>query len=57
MPETLEIIKGYLVTLPDGFECRLGPDLTRAQNYAAAQHAVSIEPLYVKRQVLAAGSE
>jgi hypothetical protein len=44
-----EIIKGYLVTLPDGHECRLGPDLTRAQNYAAQNHSALIEPMYVRR--------
>jgi len=43
------VVKGWLVTLPDGFECRLGPDETRAQNYAVQQRATSIEPMYVRR--------
>jgi hypothetical protein len=49
---TVDVVVGYLVTLPDGHECRLGPDLTRAQNYAAQNRALAIEPIYVKRQTL-----
>lgn len=44
-----EILVGYLVTLPDGFECRMGPDQARAQNYAVNQRARMIEPMYVWR--------
>jgi hypothetical protein len=43
------VIKGWLVTLPDGHECRLGPDETRARNYAAQNHA-TLEPMYVQRR-------
>jgi hypothetical protein len=49
MPNTIDVIVGYLITLPDGFQCRLGPDLTRAQNYATQQHARSLEPMFVRR--------
>lgn len=47
-----DVVVGYLVTLPDGFECRLGPDLTRAQNYATQQRAVGIEPMVVRRRLM-----
>jgi hypothetical protein len=43
------IIVGYLVTLPDGYECRLGPDYTRALHYAAQQHG-KIEAMFVERR-------
>lgn len=46
---TVDVLVGYLVVLPDGFQCRLGPDRTRAEIYAAAQHAL-LEPMYVKRK-------
>lgn len=45
-----DVIVGYLVTLPDGFTCRLGPDKTRAMMYYANQRAMSIEAMYVKRE-------
>ncbi len=45
---TVEVVVGYLVTLPDGHECRMPPDKTRAELYAAKNHA-TIEPMYVKR--------
>ncbi len=45
----VEIVVGYLVTLPDRHECRLGPDRTRAEVYAAQNRATMIEPIYVKR--------
>ena len=44
----MRVIVGYLVTLPDGYECRLGPDYTRALHYAAQQHG-QIEPMFVDR--------
>jgi hypothetical protein len=44
----LEIVVGYLVTLPDGHECRMPADKTRVELYAAKNHA-TIEPIYVKR--------
>ena len=47
--EQHEAVVGYLVTLPNGYACRLGPDLGRAQHYAAEQRAVSIEVMYVRR--------
>ena len=46
-----DLVVGYLVTLQDGYECRMGPDLTRAQNYAVQQHARSIEAMFVRRAV------
>ena len=46
-----DVVVGYLVTLPDGFECRLGPDLTRAQNYAVQQRALRIEAMVVRRKI------
>ena len=46
---TVEVVVGYLVTLANGYNCRLGPDLGRAQHYAAEQRAVSMEPMYVRR--------
>lgn len=45
---TVLVLKGWLVTLADGHECRLGPDETRAKLYAAQQHGTA-EPLYVRR--------
>lgn len=47
--EPMRVIVGYLVTLENGYACRLGPDLGRAQHYAAEQRAVSVEPMYVLR--------
>lgn len=47
------VIVGYLVTLPDGYECRLGPDETRARLYAARNHSGMVEPMYVLRSAAA----
>jgi hypothetical protein len=44
----VDVIVGYLVTLPDGYECRMPADKTRAELYAAKNHA-TIEPMYVRR--------
>ena len=44
----VEVVVGYLVTLPDGHECRLGPDRGRAEQYAARNHGI-IEPMIVRR--------
>lgn len=49
------VIVGYLVTLPDGYECRLGPDETRARLYAARNHSGKVEPMYVRRAAPAPG--
>ena len=46
--DRVPVLKGWLVTLPDGFETRMGLDKTRAENYAAQQHG-TIEPLFVFR--------
>lgn len=43
------VVKGWLVTLPDGHETRLGPDETRARLYAVQQRAVRVEALFVMR--------
>ena len=51
IPGTVEVLVGYLVTFPDGHECRLGPDRTRAEIYAAKQHA-TLEPTFVIRPTL-----
>lgn len=53
--ESTGVVVGYLVTLPNGYEARLGPDLTRAQVYAVQQHAARIEPMVVRRMPPAAG--
>lgn len=45
---TVEVVVGWLVTLADGHECRLGPDETRAKLYAAQQHGTA-EPMFVRR--------
>ena len=45
---TVEVVVGWLVTLADGHECRLGPDDTPARIYAAQQHGTA-EPMYVRR--------
>lgn len=44
------VLKGYLITLPDGYECRMAPDKTRADLYAAANHG-TVEPLFVRREL------
>lgn len=55
MPASVEILVGYLVTHADGYQARLAPDLTRAELYAARQHA-TIEPMYVRRPAHPAAS-
>ena len=47
---TVEVIVGYLVTHADGYEARVGPDRTRAELYAARNHA-TLEPMYVRRPI------
>jgi hypothetical protein len=42
------VLVGWLVTLPNGYECRLGADKARADHYAAQQHA-TLEPMFVMR--------
>jgi hypothetical protein len=42
------VLVGWLVTFGKGNEARLGPDKTRAENYAAHSHG-TIEPMYVWR--------
>lgn len=46
--DAVELLVGYLVTHADGYEARIGPDKTRAELYAARNHA-TIEPMFVKR--------
>ena len=48
---TVELVVGYLVTHADGYEARFGPDRTRAELYAAKQHA-TLETMYVRRGTL-----
>lgn len=43
-----DVLVGYLVTHPDGYEARLGPDRTRAELYAARNRAM-LEPMFVRR--------
>jgi hypothetical protein len=43
------VLKGYLVTLANGFESRLGPDKGRALTYAMQQRGSRVEPLFVER--------
>lgn len=43
-----EVLVGYLVTHPDGYEARLGPDRTRAELYAARNRAM-LKPMFVRR--------
>jgi len=45
---TVEVIVGYLVTHPDGYQVRMPPDKARADGYAARQHGV-VETMYVRR--------
>lgn len=47
-PDRAPVLVGWLVTLPDGFETRMGPDKARATHYAAQQHA-TMEPMFVFR--------
>lgn len=51
-PHTGEVLvlKGFLVTHADGYEARIAPDRTRAELYAARNHA-TLEPLYVRRPI------
>lgn len=49
-PQTVEVLVGYLVTHADGYEARVGPDRTRAELYAARNHA-TLEPMYVRRPI------
>lgn len=42
------VIVGYLVTHPDGYQVRMPPDRTRAELYAARQHA-TVEVMFVRR--------
>jgi hypothetical protein len=48
---TVELTVGYLVTHPDGFEARLGPDRARAEVYLRQHRAMLIEPMYVRRNL------
>lgn len=43
------LVVGYLVTHENGYEARLSADRTRAELYAARNHA-TIEPMYVRRR-------
>lgn len=47
----VRVLKGYLVTLPNGFETRLGPDKGRALTYAMQQRGSRVEPLFVELEV------
>lgn len=51
----IEVVVGYLVTHPDGYEARLGPDETLAQLYAARNRG-RIEPMFVRRSAPADSS-
>jgi hypothetical protein len=42
------VLVGWLVTLPDGLQTRMGLDKARAVNYATQQHA-TIEAMFVFR--------
>lgn len=44
----VEVVVGYLVTHSDGYQVRLDRDRTRAELYAARNHA-TLEPMYVRR--------
>jgi hypothetical protein len=44
----VEVPVGYLITHPDGYEVRMPPDRTRAELYAAKQHA-TVEAMFVRR--------
>ena len=47
----VDVLVGYLVTHADGYQVRIGPDRTRAELYAARNHA-TLEPMYVRRPPL-----
>lgn len=47
--EAVEVVVGHLVTGRDGKQALILGDRTRAENYAIGQHAVAIEPAYVRR--------
>lgn len=46
--DRVPVLVGWLVTFGKGNEARLGPDKTRAENYAAHSHG-TIEAMYVWR--------
>ena len=48
--DRVPVLVGWLVTLPDGFQTRMGPDKARADHYAAQQHG-TLEPMFVWRAV------
>jgi len=48
MPDDLLLLKGYLLTLPDGYECVLRNDKAYADNAAVRGHGI-LEGLFVKR--------
>lgn len=52
LDDAVEVVVGYLVTFPDGYETRLPIDSTRdrayAEKYAVANHA-RCEAMYVRR--------
>jgi hypothetical protein len=48
--DRVPVLVGWLVTLPNGFETRMGPDKARADHYAAQQHGI-IEAMFVWRPV------
>lgn len=54
--ETVEVVVGWLATHVDGTVARLGPDRTRAENYACTHHA-TIEVMYCKRAKQAESGE
>lgn len=45
---TVDVLVGYLITHPDGYEVRMPADRTRAELYAARNHA-TLELMYVRR--------
>lgn len=42
------VVVGFLIPHADGYQVRIGPDRTRAELYAARNHA-TLEPMYVRR--------
>lgn len=46
--ESVEVAVGYLVTHADGYQVRMDLDRTRAELYAARNHA-TIELMFVRR--------
>lgn len=51
--DLVEVLVGYLVTLRDGTQCRLAPDLTAARQYYAQRHAAGFESMFVRRPAAA----